>query len=54
MQSPAISNRLGRSGPALNRQKARSLNFIALWWFLHFIMAHLTLVFITTHASTST
>ena len=47
MQSPTISNRLGWFGRALNRQKARSLHFIALWWFLLFIMAHVTLVFIT-------
>jgi DMSO/TMAO reductase YedYZ molybdopterin-dependent catalytic subunit/thiosulfate reductase cytochrome b subunit len=47
MQSPAISNRLGWLGRALDRQKARSLHFIALWWFLLFILAHVTLVFIT-------
>ncbi len=47
MQSPAISNRLGWFGRALNRQKARSIHFVALWWFLLFILAHVTLVFIT-------
>ena len=47
MQSPAISNRLGWFGRALNRQMARSIHFIALWWFLLFILAHVTLVFIT-------
>ncbi len=47
MQSPAISNRLGWIGRALNRQKARSIHFIALCWFLFFIFAHVTLVFIT-------
>ena len=47
MQSPAISNRLGWFGRALNRQKARSIHFIALCWFLFFILAHVTLVFIT-------
>ena len=47
MQSPAISNRLGWFGRALNRQKARSIHFLALWWFLLFILAHVTLVFIT-------
>ena len=47
MQSPAISNRLGWFGRVLNRQKARSIHFIALWWFLLFILAHVTLVFIT-------
>ena len=47
MQGPAISNRLGGFGRVLNRQKARSLHFIALWWFLLFIMACVTLVLIT-------
>jgi DMSO/TMAO reductase YedYZ molybdopterin-dependent catalytic subunit/thiosulfate reductase cytochrome b subunit len=47
MQSPAISNRLGWVGRALNRQRARSIHFLALWWFLLFIVAHVTLVFIT-------
>lgn len=47
MQSPAISNSLGWFGKALNRQKARSIHFIALCWFLLFIFAHVTLVFIT-------
>jgi DMSO/TMAO reductase YedYZ molybdopterin-dependent catalytic subunit/thiosulfate reductase cytochrome b subunit len=47
MQSPAISNRLGWFGRALNRQRARSIHFIALWWFLIFILIHVTLVFIT-------
>jgi thiosulfate reductase cytochrome b subunit len=47
MQSPAISNRLGWLGRALNRQRARSIHFLAMWWFLFFILAHVTLVFIT-------
>jgi len=47
MQSPAISNRLGWIGRVLNRQRARSLHFMALWWFLLFILIHVTLVFIT-------
>lgn len=47
MQSPAISNRLGWFGRALNRQRARSIHFLALWWFLFFILIHVTLVFIT-------
>jgi thiosulfate reductase cytochrome b subunit len=47
MQSPAISNRLGWAGRALDRQRARSIHFLALWWFLLFIVAHVTLVFIT-------
>ncbi|HEY2808118.1 MAG TPA: molybdopterin-dependent oxidoreductase [Steroidobacteraceae bacterium] len=47
MQSPAISNRLGWLGRALNRQRARSIHFLAMWWFLIFILLHVTLVFIT-------
>jgi DMSO/TMAO reductase YedYZ molybdopterin-dependent catalytic subunit/thiosulfate reductase cytochrome b subunit len=47
MQSPAISNRLGWLGRALNRQRARSFHFIALCWFLFYILVHVTLVFIT-------
>lgn len=47
MQSPAISNRLGWIGRAINRQRARSIHFIALWWFLIYILIHVTLVFIT-------
>jgi DMSO/TMAO reductase YedYZ molybdopterin-dependent catalytic subunit/thiosulfate reductase cytochrome b subunit len=47
MQSPAISNRLGWIGRAFNRQRARSIHFIALCWFLLYILAHVTLVFIT-------
>ena len=31
----------------LNRQRARSIHFLAMWWFLLFILAHVTLVFIT-------
>jgi len=47
MQSPALSNHLGWFGRVLNRQRARSIHFLALWWFLLFILAHVTLVFIT-------
>lgn len=47
IQSPAISNKLGWCGRMLNRQRARSIHFIALGWFLLFILAHVTLVFIT-------
>ena len=46
-QSPALSNHLGWFGRLLNRQRARSIHFLALWWFLLFILAHVTLVFIT-------
>jgi DMSO/TMAO reductase YedYZ molybdopterin-dependent catalytic subunit/thiosulfate reductase cytochrome b subunit len=47
MQGPAISNRLGWFGRVLNRQRARSIHFLAMWWFLLFILVHVTLVFIT-------
>src|SRR6476620_10142348 len=47
MQGPAISNRLGWFGRVLNRQRARSIHFLAMWWFLVFILIHVTLVFIT-------
>lgn len=47
MQSPALSNHLGWFGRILNRQRARSIHFLSLWWFLLFILAHVTLVFIT-------
>ncbi|MEO6031781.1 MAG: molybdopterin-dependent oxidoreductase, partial [Burkholderiaceae bacterium] len=47
MQSPAISNRLGWIGRVLNRQRARSIHFMALCWFVFFILVHVTLVFIT-------
>ena len=46
MQGPAISNRLGWLGRILNRQLMRSIHFLAMWWFLLFILAHVTLVFI--------
>ncbi len=47
LQSPSLSNHLGWVGRVLNRQRARSIHFLALWWFLLFILAHVTLVFIT-------
>jgi len=47
MQGPAISNHLGWFGKVLNRQRARSIHFLAMWWFLFFILIHVTLVLIT-------
>jgi DMSO/TMAO reductase YedYZ molybdopterin-dependent catalytic subunit len=47
MQSPAISNKLGWFGKVFNRQRMRSIHFLALLWFLFFILVHATLVFIT-------
>jgi methionine sulfoxide reductase catalytic subunit len=38
---------LGWFGRVLNRQRARSIHFLAMWWFLLFILIHVTLVFIT-------
>jgi methionine sulfoxide reductase catalytic subunit len=47
MQSPAIANRLGWVARFLNRQAARTIHFGVLCWFVLFIFAHVTLVFIT-------
>ena len=47
MQSPAISNGLGWFGRVFHRQRMRSIHFLALLWFLFFIVIHVTLVFIT-------
>ena len=47
LQSPAISNRLGWGGRVLNRQLARSIHFISFSWFVLFILAHGTMVFVT-------
>ena len=46
MQGPAFSNKLGGFAKILNRQVARTIHFIVLCWFLFFIFAHVTLVFI--------
>lgn len=47
MQGPAISNRSGRLGKVFDRQRARSVHFVAMCWFLLFILIHVMLVFIT-------
>jgi len=47
LQSPAISNRLGWDGRVLNRQLARSIHFISFAWFVLYILAHGTMVFVT-------
>jgi methionine sulfoxide reductase catalytic subunit len=47
MQAPAIGNKLGWLGRAFHRQLARSIHFFVLCWFLLFICAHVTMVFIT-------
>ncbi len=46
MQGPAFSNKLGWFAKIINRQVARTIHFIVLCWFLFFIFAHVTLVFI--------
>lgn len=47
MQGPAIANRAGVLGRKFNRQRARTLHFGILCWFLFFIAAHVTMVFAT-------
>ena len=47
LQGPAIANKLGWLGRPINRQRARTLHFIGLLWFVFFIGVHVTLVFIT-------
>jgi len=47
LQSPAISNRWGWDGRVLNRQLARSIHFLAFSWFVLYILAHGTMVFVT-------
>ena len=47
LQSPAISNHLGWTGRVLNRQVARSIDFISFAWFVLFILAHGIMVFVT-------
>ncbi len=47
MQSPAISNKLGWLARPFNRQRARTVHFLGLLWFLFFILVHVTFVFIT-------
>ena len=51
MQSPAIANKLGWLGKPLNRQRARTLHFFGLLWFVFFILVHGTFVFITSAQS---
>lgn len=53
LQSPAISNHMGWVGRLVNRQMARSIHFLVLWWFLLFILAHVSLVFMTGPARVS-
>jgi DMSO/TMAO reductase YedYZ molybdopterin-dependent catalytic subunit len=46
MQSPAIANRLGWLGRPFNRQRARTIHFFGLLWFVFFILVHGVFVFI--------
>ncbi len=47
MQSPAIANKLGWLGRPFNRQRARTVHFFGLLYFLFYILVHVTFVFIT-------
>lgn len=47
MQRPAIANKLGWLGRPFNRQRARTIHFLGLLWFVFFILIHGVLVFIT-------
>ncbi|MGA7327164.1 MAG: molybdopterin-dependent oxidoreductase [Rhodomicrobium sp.] len=47
MQSPAIANKLGWLGRPFNRQRARTVHFFGLCWFVFFILVHGVFVFIT-------
>ncbi len=47
MQSPAIANKLGWLGRPFNRQRARTVHFFGLLWFVFFILIHGVFVFIT-------
>jgi DMSO/TMAO reductase YedYZ molybdopterin-dependent catalytic subunit/thiosulfate reductase cytochrome b subunit len=46
MQSPAIANKLGWLGRPFNRQRARTVHFFGLLWFVFFIIVHGVFVFI--------
>jgi sulfoxide reductase catalytic subunit YedY len=46
MQSPAIANKLGWLSVPFNRQRARTVHFFGLLWFMAFILLHGTFVFI--------
>jgi thiosulfate reductase cytochrome b subunit len=46
MQSPAIANKLGWLGRPFNRQRARTVHFFGLLWFVYFILLHGVFVFI--------
>ncbi|MGH9654604.1 MAG: molybdopterin-dependent oxidoreductase [Bryobacteraceae bacterium] len=47
LQSPAVSNKIGWVGRTFHRQAGRTIHFLVLCWFLFFIAAHVTMVFIT-------
>lgn len=47
MQGPAIGNKLGWLGRPFHRQLARSIHSLVLCWFVLFICAHVTMVFLT-------
>jgi DMSO/TMAO reductase YedYZ molybdopterin-dependent catalytic subunit/thiosulfate reductase cytochrome b subunit len=45
--APAVGNRLRRFSIILHRQRARSLHFLGVLFFLQFILVHVTMVFVT-------
>lgn len=47
MQAPAIGNNLGGFGRFFHRQRARSIHFLILLWFVQFIGVHVTMVVLT-------
>jgi hypothetical protein len=47
MQSPAISNKLGWMGRLFNRQRARTIHFAVLCWFIFFVFIHIIMVMAT-------
>jgi DMSO/TMAO reductase YedYZ molybdopterin-dependent catalytic subunit/thiosulfate reductase cytochrome b subunit len=47
MQAPAIANRLGWFGRVFHRQAARSIHFLVMFYFVFFILIHVTMIFIT-------
>jgi methionine sulfoxide reductase catalytic subunit len=45
--APAVGNRLRRFSILLHRQRARSLHFLGVLFFLQFVLVHVTMVFVT-------
>lgn len=45
--APAVGNRLRRFSILLHRQRARSMHFLGVLFFLQFVLIHVTMVFVT-------